>query len=99
MLTSIIGLITGGMEVAKEVLKKSNTKESRKYLDEWQSAEKEALQAERLVELEKAKPQGKQFDNVVEHFEEKAEHLHKLSKVLEDAAKKELERMLADRSA
>lgn len=99
MLTSVIGLITGGMEVAKEVLKKSNTKESRKYLDEWQNAEKEALQAERLVELEKGKPQSKQFDNVVEHFEEKAEHLHKLSKVLEEAAKKELERMLADRSA
>jgi len=99
MVKSIIGLITGGMGVAKEVLKKSNTEQSRKYLDEWQDAEKDALEAEHMVELEKAKPQDQQFDNVVEHFEAKAEHLHKLSKVLEDAAKKELERRLAERSA
>ena len=96
--TGIIALITGGLGVAKEVLKKSNTKESRKYLDEWAKAEKEALEAERKVDLEKKKPQDQQFDNVVEHFEDKAEHLHKMSKILEEAAKKELERMLADRA-
>ena len=96
--TGIISLITGGLGVAKEVLKKSNTKESRRYLDEWAVAEKEALESERKVQLEKAKPQQDQFDSVVEHFEEKAEHLHKMAKVLEDVAKKELERMLAERT-
>lgn len=93
--TGIMSLISGGMGVAKLVLEKSNTKESRKYLDEWTKAEKDALEAERLVDLEKKKPQKEQFDSVVEHFEEKAEHLHKMSKILEEAAKKELQRMLA----
>lgn len=94
--TSIIALITGGTKVAEQVLIKSNTKESRKYFDEWKTAEKEALEAERLVELEKAKPQEKQFDSVVEHFEGKAKHLHKMAKILDEVAKKELERMLAN---
>jgi len=93
MSTSIIGLITKGMGVAEKVLEKSNTKESRKYLNEWTAAKKEALEAERLVEIEKAKPQNQQFDSVVEHFESKAKHLEKLADVMEEAANKELERM------
>ena len=97
--TSIISLITGGTKVAEQVLKKSNREDARKYLDEWTDAKKEALEAERQYQLEKAKPQDQQFDNVIEHFEEKAEHLHKLSKVMEDAAEKELERMLAERAS
>ena len=95
MATSIITMITGGTKVAEQILIKSNTKESRKYLDEWKKSKVEALEAERMVELEKAKPQEEQFDNVVETFEEKAEHLHKMALVLEGAAEKELERMLA----
>lgn len=95
MLGSIITLITGGMKVAEQVLIKSNTKESRKYLEEWKVAEKEALEAERMVELEKAKPQAEQYDSVVEHFESKAEHLHKMALVLEKVAEQELQRMLA----
>jgi len=98
MFASIIALITGGLGVAKQVLIKSNTKESRKYLDEWNDAEKEALESERLVELEKAKPQDQQYDSVVEHFQDKAKHLHKLAGVLEKVAGKELERMLAERN-
>lgn len=97
MITSIIEMIIGGTKVAEQVLKKSNTKESRKYLDEWTESKKKAIEAERQVELEKAKPQEEQFDNVVEHFEAKAEHLHKMAKVLEEAAEKELERMLAEK--
>ena len=68
MISSIIGLITKGMGVAEKVLEKSNTKESRKYLQEWLVAKKSALEAERMVELEKAKPQEDQFDSVVKHF-------------------------------
>ena len=96
--TSIISFITGGTRVAEQVLIKSNTKESRKFLQKWDDAKKKALEAERMVELEKAKPQAEQFDSVVEHFESEAEYLHKLSKSLEETADKELERMLATRS-
>lgn len=95
MLASIITLITGGMKVAEQVLIKSNTKESRKYLEEWKNAEKQALEAERKVELEKAKPQEQQYDSVVEHFEAKAIHLHKMALILEKVAEQELKRMLA----
>ena len=95
MISSIIGLITKGMGVAEKVLEKSNTKESRKYLQEWLDAKKSALEAERMVELEKAKPQEEQFDSVVEHFESEQRHLEKLADVMEEVANKELERMLA----
>lgn len=92
-----IALITKGMGVAEKVLEKSNTKESRKYLQEWLEAKKDALEAERKVELEKKKPQQDQFDSVIEHFQDKQKHLEKLADILEKAAEKELERMLADR--
>src|SRR5690554_362608 len=93
--TSVLGLLTKGMGVAEQVLEKSNTKESRKYLQEWLEAKKGALEAENRVKLEKQKPQDQQYDNVVEHFEDKVRELEKLAGVLELAAKKELERMLA----
>ena len=96
MFKSIVKLITGGTGVAEKILEKSNTKSSRKYLDEWNEAKKEALEAERQVELEKAKPQEDQLDNVIEHFEKKALHLYNLAGVLEDTADKELERLLAN---
>jgi hypothetical protein len=95
--TSVLALLTKGMGVAEQVLEKSNTKESRKYLDEWMEAKKNALEAENKVNLEKQKPQDQQYDNVVEHFEDKVRELEKLADVLESAAKKELERMLANK--
>ena len=97
MIKSVIELLSKGMGVAEKVFEKSNTKESRKYLDDWTNAKKEALEAERLVELEKAKPQEQQIDSVIEHFETKASHLEKLADVMEEAAKKELERMLGEK--
>lgn len=99
LVTGIIAMITGGCKVAEQVLIKSNTKESRKFLQEWDDAKKKAIEAERMVDLEKAKPQKDQFDSIVEHFESKAEYLHKLSKSLSETADKELERMLASKGA
>jgi len=92
---SVIKLITKGFGVVEKILEKGNTKENRKYLEEWKQAKVKAIEAENAVEDEKAKPQEDQFDSVVEHFEKEQKQLEKLADVLEKVADKELERMLA----
>lgn len=78
----ILDIVGGGVELATEILKRSNTKEGRKYIDEY-------VQAKKALLKEKSKPMEDQYDNVVEHFEEKL-------KILLEAGRKEYVRKLGE---
>lgn len=94
---AVLEIISGGVELATEILGKSSNKQNKEILKEYVSAEIEALEAERAVELEKEKPMEDQFDNVVEHFEKKQKHFEKKAKILMDAAKQEYLRLNKDK--
>jgi len=71
--TGILGIIGGGVEIAKQILIRKNTQESRKYVDEY-------LEAEKALLAERSKPMEDQLDNVVEHFEAKLKILFEAAK-------------------
>lgn len=71
--SAVLPLIAGAIDVAKQILLKSNTKENRKYIDAY-------VEAEQALLAEKNKPMEDQLDNVVEHFEQQLEILFNASK-------------------
>lgn len=97
LLSPIIGLVSKGAGIAKLVLEKSNRKDARKYINDYVEAENEILEAARKVDLEKAKPQEEQFDNIIEHFESSMEHFQKKADLLQTAAKEEFLRMIQEK--
>lgn len=98
LLSPIIGIVSKGAGIAKLILEKSNRKDARKFIDEYVKAENEVLDAARKVDLEKAKPQEEQFDNIIEHFESSMEHFQKKADLLQTAAKEEFLRMVQEKN-
>jgi len=67
-----LGIVDKGAQIAIEILRKKNTEENRKYIDEYMDAKKQLL-------AEKSKLNKDQLDNVVEHYEAKLEILYNVA--------------------
>lgn len=67
-----LGIVDKGAQIAIEILRKKNTVENRKYIDEYMDAKKHLL-------AEKSKLNAEQLDNVVEHYEAKLEILYNVA--------------------
>lgn len=87
MVKAILEIVGSSVDLAKEIAKGKNSKESRKYLDSYIEAEQKAIASEEAVEHEKAKPADQQFSNVIEAYEKAQKHWERQLKLFQDAAK------------
>ena len=59
-----LSVLKSGVELATEILRRSNNNESQKYINEYIEAEKALLK-------ERSKPLKDQYDNIIEFYESK----------------------------